>query len=335
MTAASLTLFPLLAGPLRSARVLAIVPGAVYLQLDPVDGAEPGAGAAGVPAAGANRAGGGTTVLPGDGVDRAGAVIALLDQDAVRLPFGLVLPAAAADLRPVLVGGTPVSRGTITMGWGALRLAGIRWPVLEWWNPGVPTLALPPPALPTSATSTSATSTSAAPTSAFSTSAVPPPTDPGVADLGPDDGFELPALPLELAAGVSALASGEAERVVRLLTGIGPGPTPMGDGVLCGALAALACWAPDSPARRNLAEAVAAAADRTTTISAALLQAAVAGTVIPELAALLTAIGTGSRSDVARTIDGLARPTAVSGAAMAVGAVQQFRQLSRTARTTA
>ena len=290
-TAASLTLFPLLAGPLRSARVLAIVPGVVYLHLDPVDAADPAAAPVSRTAPGA------------DGIDRAAAVLALLEPDAVRLPFGLVLPPEAADLRPVMVAGTPVSRGTISVGWGALRLAGQRLPVLDWWNPAVPTLALPPAALPMSAQPQG------------------------------EDGVRLPALPAELAAGLSALASGDAERAVHLLIGVGDGRTPAGDGVLCGALAALACWAPESAARRELTLLVAAAAPRSTPISVALLQSAAGGAVIGQLRVLLAAIGSDGldpgRPAVSLAIDQLAGVATVSGAAMAAGAVYQYRLLTQ------
>ncbi|GAB6899809.1 oxamate carbamoyltransferase subunit AllH family protein [Kineosporia succinea] len=120
MTAASLTLFPLLAGPARPARVSAIVSGAVYLELDPV-------------------------LDDPDGY-RPGAVVALLDPGAVQLPIGLTLPPGVADLVPVTVDGDPVSPGPIVFGHGAVSMAGTRLPVLRWWNPNVSKQVLPPPA---------------------------------------------------------------------------------------------------------------------------------------------------------------------------------------------
>jgi hypothetical protein len=279
MTAASVALFPLLAGPSRPARVLGIVTGAVYLQVDPLAAAD-------------SR----------DGRDHPGAVLALLSPDAVRLPIGMVLPATASALVPVSVAGATVSSGPITVGWGAIVLAGTRWPVLRWWNPGVPVLARPEPAITAEAADSA------------------------------------PAPPEQLAAGLASLAAGDAELAVRQLIGAGPGLTPAGDDVLCGALAALAAWAPDSVARRRLAEAVAAAAGRTTRISAALLQSAVAGCAVPELTRYLTALspptppGTDSPSGAAcpGVEEALREVTAVgasSGAAMALGVLHQLRFL--------
>jgi hypothetical protein len=285
MTAASLALFPLLAGPRRTARVLTIVPGAVYLQLDPIDSAE-----------------------ASDGKDRSGAVIALLEPDAVQLPFGLVLPEKAAGLIPVSVAGSPVSRGVITLGWGFLDLAGTRLPVLRWWNPGVPVLELPPPAL----------------------GAGDRPASGAASSPGTDSVFNP-----ETAEGLAALAAGEPERAVRQLIGVGSGLIPAGDDVLVGALAPLAAWTPDAPERRRLAEAVVAEAGRTTVISAALLQAAVAGSVVPELGALLTAIGTAEANAVEAARAELIRVGPGSGAATAAGALQQFERLRRTVRRAA
>ena len=285
MTAASLTLFPLLAGPRRVARVLAIVPGVVYLGLEPPDQADRS-----VP----DRSGPGPTV-----------VIALLEPGAVRLPFGIVLPEAAAGLAPVSVAGTPVSRGPITVGWGALTLAGVRWPVLNWWNPAVPVLTMPAPAL------------------SGSLGFPGPPAE------------ENGELPLELTAGLTALALGRPEDAVQLLIGVGPGPIPPGDDVLCGALATLAAWAPESPARRTLATAVLGAAGRTTVISAALLRAAVTGSVVPQLSTLLLALNTADQTGIDEALTELTGVGTGSGTAMAAGAVQQFRWLSRVTRTAA
>jgi hypothetical protein len=266
MTAASVALFPLLAAPTRPTRVLAIVEGTVYLQIDPLERGE-------------SR----------DGREHPGGVVALLDRDAVQSPIGIVLPEEAAALIPVSVAGSPVSRGPITFGWGAITLAGVRWPVLSWWNPGVPKLLLPVgldlPAVPA---------------------------DPVLTEL--DEGLAV-------------LAAGDGERAVQLLSGVGPGLTPAGDDALCGALSALAAWVPDSGIRRKLAAAVIGAADRTTPISAALLHSAVAGATIPELIRLLTALSGGSRPEIDGALDGLHAVGASSGAAMAAGAVHQLRAL--------
>jgi len=282
MTAASVALFPLLAGPRRTTRVLGIVTGAVYLQIDPMPAAE-----------------------ASDHKDHPGAVVALLDRDAVQLPFGIVLPEAAAGFIPVSVAGAPVSQGEITVGWGSIQVAEHRWPVLRWWNPGVPKLTLP--------------------------------TDPLSirSNRIEDVDFALPAVPDEVTEGLAALAAGEVERAVRLLIGAGPGLTPAGDDVLCGALAALAAWVPDSAARRDLAQLVIDAVGGTTAISAALLNSAVAGCVVPQLGRLLTAISTGGSEDFDQAVRELSQVGASSGAAMAAGAVHQYRLLTRIARRAA
>jgi hypothetical protein len=265
MTAASVALFPLFAGPGRPARVLGIVEGAVYLQIDALARSD-------------SR----------DGLDHPGGVVALLDRDAVQLPIGIVLPEAASALIPVSVAGSPVSQGEITVGWGAITLAGTRWPVLRWWNPGVPKLELP-----------------------------------ASVELPIEAEFALP----QLREGLAALVSGDGERAVLSLVGAGPGLTPAGDDVLCGALSALAAWAPDSAIRRDLAAAVIAAVDRTTPISAALLQSAVTGCAVPELIRLLTALSASDGPQIDGAMGELAEVGASSGVAMAAGAVQQLQAL--------
>jgi hypothetical protein len=269
MTAASLTLFSLLAGPRRPARVLGIVPGAVYLEID--EGEQP-------------------DVPDGPERYRPGSVVALLEPEAVQLPIGLVLPPAASGLVPISVGGAPVSRGPIFFGHGAISLAGARWPVLKWWNPGVPPLDLPT----------------------------------AVSPFGPELLGAAAELPAE---GLAAIATGDSARAVDLLIGTGPGLTPAGDEALCGALAALAAWAPDSPARRDLATAVSAATARTTAISAALLRSAVAGCAVPPLIRLLTALSAGDLVGIHAAGQELTAGGASCGPALAVGAIHQLRQL--------
>ena len=69
--------------------------------------------------------------------------------------------------------------------------------------------------------------------------------------------------------------------------------------------------------------------------SAALLQAAVAGSVVPELGALLTAIGTADQGAVEAARAELIRVGPGSGASTAAGALQQFERLRRTVRRAA
>jgi len=106
------------------------------------------------------------------------------------------------------------------------------------------------------------------------------------ARAGPD-----PSLPAgaagRLAAGLTA-AAGPAE-IVADLVGRGTGLTPSGDDLLAGALAALR--AVRSPAAGGLADAIGALArERTTRLSAALLEAAAEAAVVPEAAAVVLAL---------------------------------------------
>lgn len=273
MTAASVALWTLMAGPTRPARVLAIEAGTVYLQVDPLSAAE-----------------------ARDGRDHPGAVIALLEPDAVQLPIGIVLPPAAAELMPVSVAGSPVSRGEISIGWGAITLAEVRYPVLRWWNPGIPALDLPAQSITS-----------------------------GVAELSLADPHESST---EFASGLAALRVGDDEGAVRYLIGVGGGLNPVGDAVLVGALAALAAWAPDSAARRGLAVAVAGAAERTTPVSAALLRSAVTGFAISELSRFLTALSSGESAADAAMAE-LTTAMGDSGEAMTLGVVHQLRALHR------
>jgi hypothetical protein len=103
------------------------------------------------------------------------------------------------------------------------------------------------------------------------------------------------------------LAAGDAHRAVAALLGLGTGLTPAGDDLLAGALAALRALG--SPAAHSLGGAVRAMAPAATTrLSATLLEAADAGAVVPEAAAVLRAlagVGTGSLDAATRRLVGL------------------------------
>ena len=283
MTAASVALWTLLAGPSRPARVLEIEGGAVYLQVDPLAATD-----------------------ARDGRDHPGAVVALLEPDAVQLPIGIVLPPAAADLVPVSVAGSSVSRGEISIGWGAITLAEVRWPVLRWWNPGIPALQLPVQSIRSGV-------------------------DPDVPRDSPDPEMKSPA---ELASGLAALVAGDAQSAVGQLIGVGSGLIPIGDDVLVGALAALAAWAPDAPARQELTLAVAGATNRTTPVSAALLRSVGLGFAFPELTQYLTALSTVGAA-VEAPLAELCAVRSGSGEAMALGIVHQLRALRSGSRKVA
>jgi Protein of unknown function (DUF2877) len=103
------------------------------------------------------------------------------------------------------------------------------------------------------------------------------------------------------------LAAGDAHGAVAALLGRGTGLTPAGDDLLAGALAALRALG--STAAHGLGTAVRTMAPvATTRLSAALLEAADKGAVVPEAAAVLRAlagVGTGSLDAATRRLVGL------------------------------
>jgi hypothetical protein len=199
-----------------------------------------------------------------------GPLFALLAPRAVRLPIGVVLPGADAG-RLAAVG----SGARFRVGQGRVRGGGLDVAVNRWWSPRVPRL----PALLA---------------------------DP---DVGTRIRAASQALPQPLvdepsARLVPALASGDAGQVadaVRGLVGLGPGLTPAGDDVVCGALAALFAAGAAVP-RDQLAAAANEQAGATTSLSGQLLRCAAAGEGVPQLVRLLRALagnlgGTGGGRD--------------------------------------
>jgi hypothetical protein len=198
MAAASVTLIPWLLGPEVDGQVLASGPAAAYLQV------------------------------------ADGPLIALLAPRAVRLPIGLVVAAAEADVAGIRSG------AGFRVGHGRVSGDGLDVAVTRWWSPRVPRL----PAL-LSRQGVAARISAAA-------HALAPPV---VAE---------PAARLD-----SALTSGDAGRVadaVHALVGLGPGLTPAGDDVVCGALAALFAAGAAVP-RDQLAAAANEQAGATTSLS--------------------------------------------------------------------
>jgi Protein of unknown function (DUF2877) len=85
-----------------------------------------------------------------------------------------------------------------------------------------------------------------------------------------------------------------------ILAGRGEGSTPAGDDYLIGALYAVRAWLDAETTERLAGEIVAAAAPRTTTLSAAWLRVAAAGRAIPAWGELLMALAAdGGAGDVA------------------------------------
>ena len=113
------------------------------------------------------------------------------------------------------------------------------------------------------------------------------------------------------------------------LVGRGSGLTPLGDDVLCGWLAlhrAAGVETPDHDAR------VRALLPRTTRLSAALLECAMRGEVVPEFAAYVAALGTPAE---AIATAGLAAVGHTSGRGLLAGAVAARRHLRDTGRMAA
>jgi hypothetical protein len=104
------------------------------------------------------------------------------------------------------------------------------------------------------------------------------------------------------------LPSGAPESVV----GLGPGLTPSGDDVLAGYLLACRAFGAPVPSLPDLG--------RTTALSGALLRYAERGVCIPQLAAVLAALG--GDSPVEDALDALLAVGATSGAALAAGVLR-------------
>jgi hypothetical protein len=109
--------------------------------------------------------------------------------------------------------------------------------------------------------------------------------------------------------------------VATTLLGQGPGLTPSGDDVLAGYLAAAAAYRLPVDGLRALVRAE--AAQRTTTLSAALLRHAGEGEAVPEVIALLDALRDGRSLDAA--LRALVAIGHTSGAALAAGVLAAAR----------
>lgn len=183
-------------------------------------------------------------------------VLAVLAADAVALPIGVRLALTSSQVRWGVEPGAHV-----VVGEGRVRLPRADVVAVRMLRPGRVRPCLP-----------------------GSGPAVPLP-EPGV--LG-DLAHDLTA---------AALAGRPVDPGVRGLVGVGRGLTPSGDDALCGVLLALA--AVDSPAARRALRAVRSAVRSvlpwTTSLSAALLEAAGDGYAVPDVARLVTlAAGAGS-----------------------------------------
>lgn len=113
-------------------------------------------------------------------------------------------------------------------------------------------------------------------------------------------------------------------REVARLVGRGTGLTPLGDDVLCGWLATQRAAGRATPA---VDAAVSARLDRTTLLSATLLDCAVRGETLPELAGYLAAVGTAEEPSRARRLAAVGH---TSGAGLLYGALLARTEIDHT-----
>lgn len=113
------------------------------------------------------------------------------------------------------------------------------------------------------------------------------------------------------------------------LVGRGSGLTPLGDDVLCGWLALHRAAGVETPGHDARVQAL---LPRTTRLSAALLECAMRGEVVPEFAAYVTALGSPAEDEAAA---GLAAVGHTSGLGLLAGAVAARRHLRDTGRMAA
>ncbi|MGH9290811.1 MAG: DUF2877 domain-containing protein [Acidimicrobiales bacterium] len=215
-------------------------------------------------------------------LDVGGRLLAVVQQGGVRLPCAVVVRDTSSLLTsptPRPGGGAPPDAGGLAVGAGAIRRDGR--PVLavgRWFDPRVRVSRVDPGARARFATLVRSQGQ----------------VDP----LLPDDAIERLA---------DGLAADHEHGAVAALLGLGTGLTPAGDDLLAGALAALRALG--SPAAHGLGTAVRTMAPvATTRLSAALLEAADMGAVVPEAAAVLRAlagVGTGSLDAATRRLVGL------------------------------
>ncbi len=253
MAAASSALRPVLAGPARPAELLGATPAALYLRTEHLRTEHMRTG------------------------DQPG-VLAVLTQDAMRLPCGLVLGATSAELslaslapdaRPGLIGPRligpcligPCLIGPCLVGDGAVTWTGPTGPVavraVREWTP------------------------------------IRPPRGGVVAEVlavvrAALSGVD-PEVDSMLLADAAAAAGEQVATAAARLLGRGPGLTPSGDDLLAGFLVGASAFGVDTAALRAATALLAPA--RTTALSAALLWHARRGECIEQLAAVAAVIG--------------------------------------------
>ncbi|MFF1260225.1 DUF2877 domain-containing protein [Streptomyces sp. NPDC058321] len=184
--------------------------------------------------------------------------LAVVTRDAILLPNALVLPFSSAD-RPLDLNAPWAGFGS-----GRVVIGTVRFEPEASWTPPRVQDAFSPPDPARLGRVAALLDASAQP--------LPPPLAPRLTDL-------RHALHTDDA--------GEVRRAARALVGLGPGLTPSGDDILCGALLASRAWeGPLAP----LSEAVTDATLRTPLLSAALLRHAARGECVPQAHSFLRAV---------------------------------------------
>ncbi len=187
---------------------------------------------------------------PGTGTD----TMALLSEEAVRLPIGVVL--ANAEL--------PEAGSTVVIGNGSIASGEHTWRPARWWDPR-PRLS-------------AEDLFRHGPELLFAL------------EEEPYGSFGLPLA--EALAVAGALADGDAGPALGVI-GLGPGPHPLGRRRRCWGARGARARRPARKSHKNCSSA-ACASTRTTALSAALIAAASRGQVIPQAATLLGALAAGA-----------------------------------------
>lgn len=260
--AASTAVRPVLTGPRHPARVLAVFPAAIYLELG--DAPEP-------------------------------RVVALVSSDAMRPPNAIALAVRTAE-RPFAA----VRGDSGWIGDHAVELPGLRVEARRWWDPALRPGTLDPERVALLTSYAPPGTGHPAATRPPGCASPGTPLDAGpTAGTGPLDagspagrGFGLAghADPPRLAEACRAGDVPEAVRAARSIVGLGPGLTPSGDDVLAGLLAALRTFGPATLADAIGAAVTPDAAERTTALSATLLHCAAHGLAGREVAAVLNGL---------------------------------------------
>ena len=209
-----------------------------------------------------------------------GAVIAVLTQDAVRLPCGLVLATTSTEMPLHQV------NGPVLVGEGLVRVGALTVRLTRLVDVDVPTGLAPDADRVVEAGS-------------------------GLGALGFAE--HDPAL---LQALRGAMSAPEAAHLVSSLVGAGSGLTPSGDDVLAGFL--VGAHAFGVSAKHLRAAVLAGPPGRTTDLSFALLAHAARGEAIPQVTGFVRALSS-ARSDDGRALRALAAVGHSSGAALATG----------------